>query len=120
MPAKRKDVKVRKNLIAEAERILATTELPERRVVPAWAPIRLALTDALTEVPRTTILGHKEQENRVELGPDYFNQIVTMRRRRMAAGRKARLGRFYIHTGKQHLRVLLRKGPIHHPMESLP
>jgi hypothetical protein len=82
MPAKRQDLKALRNLIGEAERILATTELPEGRATRAHELLRAAvvLADALVETPPAAILGAKGGKETAKRGPEYFAKIAGMRK----------------------------------------
>jgi hypothetical protein len=73
-----------RNLIAEAENLLATRTLPERRSQRALELLRaaLALADDLSSQsakPAAT-LGAKGGAKTAERGPDYFKKIASMRK----------------------------------------
>ena len=84
MPSSNADLKALRNLIAEAETMLATTILPEGRAERARellnAAVRLA-DDLLKDSPAAT-LGAKGGKKTAERGPDYFRKIAGMRKKR--------------------------------------
>ena len=86
--AKRADLKALRNMIAEAERILLTTTLPQGRAERACdlldAAVKLA-DHLLSERPAAT-LGKKGGLKTAERGPEYFKRIAAMRKTR-AGGR---------------------------------
>ncbi|MCU1239184.1 MAG: hypothetical protein JWP63_7151, partial [Candidatus Solibacter sp.] len=71
MPAKRNDLQALRSLIGEAERILATTELPEGRAVRARELLKsaIALADALMEIQPAAVLGAKGGKVTAKRGP---------------------------------------------------
>jgi hypothetical protein len=73
-------------MISEAQRILATTTLPEARSERAYELLTAAvsLADHLLMVNPAATLGKKGGMKTAERGPDYF--------RRIAAARKIRKG----------------------------
>jgi len=83
--AKPQDLKALRNLIAEAETLLATTELPEGRAVRARELLATAvkLADALIEVPpAAAVLGRKGGLATKKRGSEYFRQIAAKRKTR--------------------------------------
>ena len=81
-------MKALRNMIAEAERILLTTTLPQGRAERACdlldAAVKLA-DHLLSERPAAT-LGKKGGLKTAERGPEYFKRIAAMRKTR-AGGR---------------------------------
>ncbi|HET8546688.1 MAG TPA: hypothetical protein VFL57_01720 [Bryobacteraceae bacterium] len=77
-----------RNLLTEAETILATTTLPQGRAERAHELLRaaLALTDDLLKVNPAAVLGEKGGRKTAERGPDYFRKIAAKRKTR-AGGR---------------------------------
>jgi hypothetical protein len=88
---KRNDLKSLRNLVAEAQSLLMTTNLPEGRSQRAnellTAAIRLA-DDLLTESPAAT-LGKKGGKITALRGSDYFRQIAS-KRKSFKGGRPAK------------------------------
>ena len=84
MARNRTDLKALRNLIAEADSLLATTKLPEGRSERAHellvAAIKLA--DNLLEVKPAAILGAKGGKKTAKRGPEYFRKIASMRKTR--------------------------------------
>jgi hypothetical protein len=82
--ASRADLKALRNMIAEAETILATTALPQGRSERARELLGTAVKLAdhlLTEKP-AAILGAKGGKKTAERGPEYFKRIAAMRKTR--------------------------------------
>jgi hypothetical protein len=80
--AKRSDLKALRNMIAEAETILSTTNLPQGRAERACELLGTAVKLAdhlLTEKP-AAVLGAKGGKKTAERGPDYFRKIASMRK----------------------------------------
>ncbi len=93
MPSNRTDLQALKNLISEAELILATSpDLPQGRTPRSLELLRaaLALTDDLLKQQRMTpaaIMGHKGGSSTMaKLGSDHFRQLAAKRKTR-AGGR---------------------------------
>ena len=87
--ASKTDLRALRNMIAEAERILATTTLPQGRAERARELLRaaLALADHLRTVePSAAALGKRGGLKTAERGPEYFKKIAGMRKTR-AGGR---------------------------------
>jgi hypothetical protein len=88
MARNRTDLKALRNLIAEADSLLATTKLPEGRSERAHellvAAIKLA--DNLLEIKPAAVLGAKGGKKTAQRGSDYFKLIASMRKT-MAGGR---------------------------------
>jgi hypothetical protein len=82
MPAKRNDLQALRSLIGEAERILATTELPEGRAARARELLQsaIALADALMEIQPAAVLGAKGGKVTAKRGAEYFKKIAGMRK----------------------------------------
>ena len=81
--AQRTSLKALRNLIAQAETILATTTLPERRAERALELLRaaVALTDDLLMIPPAAVLGAKGgKATLAKRGPDYFRQLAARRK----------------------------------------
>ena len=93
--AKRADLKALRNMIAEAETILATTTLPQGRAERARELLGTAvkLADHLLEVNPAAALGKKGGKTTAKLmmakDPDYYKRIAGMRKTR-AGGRPRR------------------------------
>ena len=83
-PRKRNDLQALRNMIAEANLILTTTELPEGRAQRAQELLSAAvsLADLLLETKPAAVLGKKGGEKTAERGPDYFRKIAAMRKER--------------------------------------
>jgi hypothetical protein len=74
-----------KNLLAEADHILSTTELPEGRGVRCRELLRsaLTLTDDLlkhAKMPAAAVLGRKGGSQTAKRGSDYFRQLAAKRK----------------------------------------
>ena len=82
------DLKALRNMISEAQHILATTILPEGRSERAYELLTAAvhLSDNLLEVNPAATLGSKGGKKTAERGPEYFARIASMRKTR-AGGR---------------------------------
>jgi hypothetical protein len=81
--AQRTSLKALRNLITQAETILATTTLPERRSERALELLRaaVALTDDLLMIPPAAVLGAKGgKATLAKRGPDYFRQLAARRK----------------------------------------
>jgi hypothetical protein len=80
--AKRNDLKALRNLISEAQLILATTKLPEARSERAYELLTAAVDladDLLAQSPAAT-LGKKGGKVTAKRGSDYFRKIASMRK----------------------------------------
>jgi hypothetical protein len=81
---KRNDLKALRDLVAEAEKLLSTTTLPEGRSQRAHELLgaAVALADALLETPTdpAAILGAKGGKQTAKRGPEYFKRIAAMRK----------------------------------------
>lgn len=85
----RTDLKVLRDMIVEAQTILATTKLPQGRAERALELLNsaVALADSLIENPHiAAILGSKGGSKTAERGPEYYKEISAMRKTR-AGGR---------------------------------
>jgi len=84
MTPKRDDLKALRGMIGEAQRILATTTLPEKRSERAYELLTAAvsLADHLLTVSPAATLGKKGGKKTAERGPDYFRKIAAMRKER--------------------------------------
>ena len=74
-----------KNLLREADLILATADLPEGRAVRCRELLRsaLALTDDLlgqVKLPAAALLGLKGGSQTAKRGSDYFRQLAAKRK----------------------------------------
>jgi hypothetical protein len=71
-------------MIAEAQHILSTTILPEKRSERACELLTAAisLADNLLTVNPAATMGKKGGEKTAERGPDYFRKIASMRKQR--------------------------------------
>lgn len=80
--AKPQDLKALRNLIVEAETLLATTELPDGRAVRAHELLTsaISLADALIEVPPAAVIGRKGGLATKKRGSEYFRQIAAQRK----------------------------------------
>lgn len=81
--AQRTSLKALRNLITQAEAILSTTTLHERRSERALQLLRaaVALTDDLLMTPPAAILGAKGgKATLAKRGPDYFRQLAARRK----------------------------------------
>jgi hypothetical protein len=82
--AKRNDLRSLRNLIAEAQTLLATTNLPEGRSQRANELLTAALhlaDDLLGQSPAVT-LGAKGGKATAKRGAEYFRKIAAMRKER--------------------------------------
>jgi hypothetical protein len=91
MASNRKELAALKNLLADADLILSTTELPEGRAVRCRELLRsaLALADDLlsqAKMPAAALLGRKGGSQTAKRGSDYFRQLAAKRKTR-AGGR---------------------------------
>jgi len=78
----RNDLRALRNMIAESQRILATTKLPEGRSERAYELLTTAVSLAdglLTESPAAA-LGKKGGKVMAKRGPEYFRKIAAMRK----------------------------------------
>jgi hypothetical protein len=84
MRSNRADLQALRNMITEAETILATTVLPEGRAPRALELLRsaLALTDHLAISKPAVALGKRGGTKTAERGPGYFRKIAAMRKTR--------------------------------------
>jgi hypothetical protein len=91
--AKRTDLKALRRMIAEAEKILSTTTLPEGRSERArellGAAVKLA-DHLLTESPAAA-LGAKGGQSTAKRGSEFYRKIAAMRKTR-AGGRPRKEG----------------------------
>jgi hypothetical protein len=81
----RTELSTLKNLLREAELILATTELPEGRAVRCRELLgsALALTDDMLDsakLPAAAVLGRKGGAQTALRGSDYFRQLAAKRK----------------------------------------
>lgn len=85
---KRNDLKSLRNLIAEAQALLTTTELPEGRAQRAHELLTAAvhLADDLLEQSPAATLGAKGGKETAKRGSDYFRKIAA-KRKTFAGGR---------------------------------
>ncbi len=90
-PSKRTDLKALRNLIAEADLLLSTIELPEGRSSRAHELLTsaIALADDLLAVRPAAVLGRKGGLKTAKRGPEYFRKIAAMRKERKG-GRPAK------------------------------
>jgi hypothetical protein len=79
--AKRNDLKSLRNMIAEAQHILETTNLPEGRAQRASELLASAvfLADHLLELSPAAQLGARGGKETAKRGPEYFRKIAAMR-----------------------------------------
>ncbi|HEY6348502.1 MAG TPA: hypothetical protein VI636_03730 [Candidatus Angelobacter sp.] len=79
---KRNDLRALRNMIAEAQHILTTTELPEGRAERARELLASAifLADHLLETSPAAALGKKGGKETAKRGADYFRKIAAMRK----------------------------------------
>ena len=79
---KRQDLNALRNLILEADRLLATTELPEARSTRAHELLQAAivLADTLLETPPAAVLGRKGGLKTAKRGSEYFRQLAAKRK----------------------------------------
>jgi hypothetical protein len=87
MASTRKELAALKSLIAEADLILSTTELPQGRAVRCREILRsaVALTNDLlkqTKMPAAALLGAKGGSQTAKRGSDYFRQLAAKRKTR--------------------------------------
>jgi hypothetical protein len=84
MTPRRNDLKALRNMIAEAQHILATTTLPESRSERAYELLTAAvhLADNLLTVSPAAALGKKGGKETAKRGPEYFSKIAAMRKER--------------------------------------
>jgi hypothetical protein len=82
--ARKNDLRSLRNMIAEAQHILATTLLPESRAERAYELLTAAvnLADHLLEESPAVALGMKGGKTTAKRGPDYFRKIAAMRTNR--------------------------------------
>jgi hypothetical protein len=84
VPQNRTDLKALRNIIREADKLLATVELPEGRSQRAHelldAAVKLA-DHLLTETP-AAILGSKGGKITAKRGAEYYRKIAAMRKTR--------------------------------------
>jgi hypothetical protein len=82
MTPRKNDLKALRNMIAEAQHILATTTLPEARSERAYELLTAAvhLADNLLTVNPAATLGKKGGKRTAERGPEYFRKIAAMRK----------------------------------------
>ena len=91
MASERTELKALRNLISEAELVIATAELPQGRGTRALELLRsaLALTDDLigqTKLAPAALMGRKGGASIAKRGPEYFRQLAAKRKTR-AGGR---------------------------------
>lgn len=81
---KRNDLKSLRSLIAEAQSLLTTTELPEDRSQRAHELLTaaVALADDLLEQSPAATLGAKGGKETAKRGSDYFRQLASKRKTR--------------------------------------
>jgi hypothetical protein len=80
--ARNQNLKALRNMIAEAQKILATTSLPDARSERAYELLTAAVSltdDLLAQSPAAT-LGKKGGKVTAQRGPDYFRKIAAMRK----------------------------------------
>lgn len=82
--AKRNDMRSLRNLIAEAQNLLTTTNLPEGRSQRAHELLIAAvhLADDIIKQSPAAALGKKGGKVTAKRGSEYFRQISTMRKER--------------------------------------
>lgn len=82
--ARRNDLKALRNLISEAQNILATTKLPEARSERAYELLTAAvnLADDLLQQSPAAALGKKGGNVTAKRGSDYFRKLAAMRKER--------------------------------------
>lgn len=80
--AKPQDLKALRSLIAEAETLLATTELPEGRAVRARELLASAikLADVIITTPPAAVIGRKGGLATKKRGSEYFREIAARRK----------------------------------------
>lgn len=91
MASERTELRALRNLISEAELVIATAELPQGRGTRALELLRsaLALTDDLigqTKLAPAALMGRKGGASIAKRGPEYFRQLAAKRKTR-AGGR---------------------------------
>ena len=76
------DLEALRSMIAEAEKILSTTTLPEGRAERAGELLGAAvkLADELLKASPAAALGAKGGKKTAERGPEYFRRIAGMRK----------------------------------------
>ena len=86
--AKQNDLKALRNLIAEAQQVIRTTNLPEGRTdrVNELLSSALFLADNLLQQSPAATLGAKGGKQTAKRGSEYFRQIAAKRKTR-AGGR---------------------------------
>lgn len=84
MSPRKNDLKALRQMIAEAQLILATTKLPEERSERAYELLTAAvhLADTLLETTPAAALGAKGGKATAKRGSEYFRQIAAMRKER--------------------------------------
>jgi hypothetical protein len=84
MTPRRNDLQALRNMIAEAQRIISTMTLPEKRSERASELLSAAvsLADELLTVSPAATLGKKGGKETAKRGPEYFRKIASMRRER--------------------------------------
>lgn len=82
MGKNRNDLRALKNLIEEAQKILATTKLPEARSERAYELLTAALNlaDHLMQQSPAVILGAKGGKETAKRGPEYFRKLAAKRK----------------------------------------
>ena len=82
MPRNRTDLKALRNLIHEADMLLATTTLPEGRAERAHELLGAAvkLADELLAVRPAAVLGAKGGNVTAKRGSEYFREIAAKRK----------------------------------------
>jgi hypothetical protein len=80
--ARKNDLKALRNVIAEAQDIVNTTELPEGRSARLRELLASAvfLADDLLETSPAAALGKKGGKTTAKRGSDYFREIAAMRK----------------------------------------
>src|ERR1017187_3496318 len=91
MASERTELRALRNLISEAELVIATAELPQGRGLRALEILRsaLALTDDLigqTKLAPAALMGRKGGASIAKRGSEYFRQLAAKRKTR-AGGR---------------------------------
>lgn len=91
MASERTELRALRNLISEAELVIATAELPQGRGTRALELLRsaLALTDDLigqTKLAPAALMGRKGGVSIAKRGSEYFRQLAAKRKTR-AGGR---------------------------------
>jgi hypothetical protein len=84
MPRSKNDLKALRNMVLEAQRIIATTPLPEGRSERATELLTAAvkLADFLLLESPAAALGKKGGSVTAQRGPDYFRKIAALRKER--------------------------------------